>query len=310
MLERFEFKGQAIRMEKRANNIIWVCLTDMAKASGKQASDWSRLKNTQEFLVELESVRGNPVTETVQGGQPEKQGTWGLEEVALDFAGWCSVSFKIWMLDKIKTLMKEGSVSLYPKPTDLSRKDILLLALEAEEEKLKFQAEVERQKLIIALKDETIEAQQEQITEWHPLVENYKQFLDADGLISFGEAGKMLQTGRNRLITVLRLYGFLLLEKNEPLQKWMKYFQLKVKVRNHPSADGTYKSDVVTLFTPEGFNRVIKIMVGKAGSQEKLVEYLQKPAKLQALMTERVEEKKDEATHALEAVYDDIVNFA
>jgi len=211
--------------------------------------------------------------------------------------------------DKIEESFYQVKQAL-KKPSDLSRKDILLMALEAEEEKLKFQAEVERQKLIISLKDETIEAQQEQLTEWHPLVENYKQFLDADGLISFGEAGKMLQTGRNRLITVLRLYGFLLLEKNEPLQKWMKYFELKVKVRKHPSADGSYKSDVVTLFTPEGFNRVIKIMVGKAGSQEKLVEYLQKPAKLHALLTEKVEEKKDEATHALEAVYDDILNFA
>jgi hypothetical protein len=60
----------------------------------------------------FESVIGIPITETVQGGQPTLQGTWAIEEVALEFAGWCSVKFKIWMLQQIKTLVTTGTVSL------------------------------------------------------------------------------------------------------------------------------------------------------------------------------------------------------
>jgi len=300
MLERFQFNGQAIRMEKREDGHIRVCITDMARANGKRVSHWNELRTTKEFIPALESVIGITAMETVQGGQPEKQGTWAIEEVAIDFAGWCSVSFKIWMLDKIKTLMKEGSVSLNPKPSELSRKDILLMALEAEEEKLKFQAEVERQKLIISLKDETIETQQEQLSEWHPLVENYKQFLDCDGLIGMDAAAQMLKSGVIRLYKVLRLYKIIKPNKNVPYQTYAKYIEVRLKTRSHPSSSGEYKQDPVSLFTPKGLNKIVGIMEKKAGSREKLLEYLDKPAKLLATLVEDQEGKRDEALTAIE----------
>ena len=300
MLDLFNFKGKDIRFIN--GKPVAKDVAEVLGYADPTSTVSKRIKPKYKGVDKLATAGGIQSVTVLEEG--------GIYQLVIGSKLDTAEEFQDWLFEEVlPSIRKTGSYSI-TKPSELSRKDILLMALEAEEEKLKFQAEVERQKLIISLKDETIEAQQEQLTEWHPLVENYKQFLDADGLISFGEAGKMLQTGRNRLITVLRLYGFLLLEKNEPLQKWMKYFELKVKVRKHPSTDGSYKSDVVTLFTPEGFNRVIKIMVGKAGSQEKLVEYLQKPAKLHALLTEKVEEKKDEATHALEAVYDDILNFA
>ena len=36
------------------------------------------------------------ITETKIGGVSSKLGTWAIEEVAIEFAGWCSVQFKIW----------------------------------------------------------------------------------------------------------------------------------------------------------------------------------------------------------------------
>lgn len=110
-LSVFDFNSNNIRFENREGR-VWVCLTDMAKASGKRINDWNRLNATTEFLTEFEGVAGIPVTETIQGGQPTLQGTWAIEEVALEFAGWCSVKFKIWMLQQIKTLVTTGTVSL------------------------------------------------------------------------------------------------------------------------------------------------------------------------------------------------------
>jgi len=114
----FDFNSNNIRFENREGQ-VWVCLTDMAKASGKQIGHWNSLSSTTQFLNEFESIIGMTITETVQGGIPHKQGTWAIEEVALEFAGWCSVSFKIWMLQQIKTLLKNGSVSLQPQPPKL-----------------------------------------------------------------------------------------------------------------------------------------------------------------------------------------------
>jgi hypothetical protein len=59
-----DFAGKNIRFERRSDR-VWVSLTDMAKAAGKQVNDYTRSKSATEFLAEFESVTGIPVTETV-----------------------------------------------------------------------------------------------------------------------------------------------------------------------------------------------------------------------------------------------------
>lgn len=111
----FDYSGKNIRFEQRGDR-VWVSLTDMAKATGKLVADYTRSKSATEFLTEFESVMGIPITETVQGGTPENQGTWAIEEVAIDFAAWCSVGFRIWVSRQIRTLMTEGTVSIADIP--------------------------------------------------------------------------------------------------------------------------------------------------------------------------------------------------
>ena len=106
-----DFQSSNIRFENRDGR-VWVSLTDMAKASGKLLGDWNRLNSTKEFLYALESHMGISICETMKGGVPSKKGTWAIEEVAIEFAGWCSVQFKIWTLRQIKTLMSQGYVAL------------------------------------------------------------------------------------------------------------------------------------------------------------------------------------------------------
>jgi len=106
-----DFESSNIRFENRDGR-VWVSLTDMANASGKLIGHWNRLDSTKEFLSALESDIHQRISETIKGGVPSKQGTWAIEEVAIEFAGWCSVHFKIWMLRQIKTLMTQGYVAL------------------------------------------------------------------------------------------------------------------------------------------------------------------------------------------------------
>jgi KilA-N domain len=111
MLSVFEFNSKGIRFEQRGDR-VWACLTDMAKASGKKVNHWNDLKSTSEFIQELESIAGIPVMVSNPGGTPETTGTWAVEEVAIDFAAWCNVKFRIWVAQQIRILMSTGKVEL------------------------------------------------------------------------------------------------------------------------------------------------------------------------------------------------------
>jgi hypothetical protein len=130
----FDFNAQGIRFENRDGQ-TWVSLTDMAKASGKLVADWSRLKSTIEYLEALKSNVGIPIISNSVGGGVTNDGTWAIDEVAIEFAGWCSVEFKIWVNRQIKTLMSTGKVELAP----LSTADMLIqmaLAYKEHEQRL------------------------------------------------------------------------------------------------------------------------------------------------------------------------------
>lgn len=109
----------------------------MAKATGKRVNNWTQLESTKEFLTTLESITGIPVIDSKVGGVgiPENErGTWAIEEVAIDFAQWCSVEFRIWVNRQIKTLMTTGKVELshQQQPTqdiDVNELSILRLGL-------------------------------------------------------------------------------------------------------------------------------------------------------------------------------------
>jgi len=99
----------------------YVCLNDMAGATGKKVHDWIRLKNTEEYFNKLSELTGIPVTSHSIGfgslicstyGGNQEQGTWAHPKVALRFAQWCSVDFAIQIDFWIDELLTSGSVNL------------------------------------------------------------------------------------------------------------------------------------------------------------------------------------------------------
>jgi len=111
-----DFDGKKIRFEKRGDR-VWVSLTDMAKATGKLVAGYMRNKDTKEFLAEMEVTMRIRIVTSNLGGQytpADERGTWAIEEVAIDFAAWCNVKFRVWVSQQIKTLMTTGTVSIAP----------------------------------------------------------------------------------------------------------------------------------------------------------------------------------------------------
>lgn len=125
-----DFAGKNIRFERRDDR-VWVSLTDIAIATGKQVGHWTRLDSATEYLIKFEYVLRMGAMEIMQGGIPELQGAWAIEEVAIKFAAWCNVELEIWVIQQVRTLTVERTVSISPNLDELAKqleiqKDLIL----------------------------------------------------------------------------------------------------------------------------------------------------------------------------------------
>ena len=84
----------------------YINATAMCKAAGKLWGHYFENKATKEFLKELSSVIGIPITAlvcTIQGGNPQQQGTWIHPKIAINLGQWLSPKFAVkvseWVLD-------------------------------------------------------------------------------------------------------------------------------------------------------------------------------------------------------------------
>lgn len=85
--------------------------TSMAKPFGKKVNDYLRLQSSIELIEACASHNSTSDNQLVvrKMGSPENGGgTWMHETIAIDFAQWLSVKFKLWCLDRIRELLKFG----------------------------------------------------------------------------------------------------------------------------------------------------------------------------------------------------------
>lgn len=106
------------------------CLNDLHKASG------SERKNQPQYFLENKQTRdlisalidtGIPVSpvEVIRGGL--SQGTYVVKQIVYAYAMWISASFNLKVINTFDTIATQ-------KPTELSRMDLIQLALQAEQE--------------------------------------------------------------------------------------------------------------------------------------------------------------------------------
>jgi len=84
----------------------YINATEMCRAAGKLMADYLRLGATKDFIAELSSDMGIPISElnqVLKGGDPSLQGTWVHPKVAIHLAQWLSPKFAVqvsnWVYD-------------------------------------------------------------------------------------------------------------------------------------------------------------------------------------------------------------------
>lgn len=116
-------------------------------------------------------------------------------------------------------------------PAELTRAEILQLALQAEQERL---------------------ALEEKNRELTPKAQAYDEFLDATGVYPISVVAKMLGTGPLKLFQMLRNAGILISKgtmRNTPYQRYMHHFEVKVSTFMR---DGVVHTAYTTRVQPSG----------------------------------------------------------
>ncbi len=102
----------------------YVNATAMCKSTGKLFADYARLKSTREFLPELSSDMGIPISELIQslkGGSPENQGTWVHPHVAINLGQWLSPKFAVLVSKLVFEWVSGKNASNYSFPYHIRR---------------------------------------------------------------------------------------------------------------------------------------------------------------------------------------------
>tara|TARA_R110002049_G_scaffold79344_3_gene202123 strand:- start:400 stop:1125 length:726 start_codon:yes stop_codon:yes gene_type:complete len=215
-------------------------LNALHKASGgtksKTPSEWARLKSTQELVSELSDQNGDSRSALKINNGGVNQGTFAHELLAISYAGWISPKFQLQVNQAFLDSKKPSNEPI----AELSRMEILKIAMEAEEEKQKLLSHIEEVK---------------------PKVEFHDQVVAAPDCISVAQAAKILGTGQRRLFEYLRQIHWVS-RRNEPYQDKINtgYMNVKLGSFNHP--DHGLRQSVTTLITGKGLAK-LKVLLQK-----------------------------------------------
>lgn len=110
----------------------YVNATAMCNAVGKLFADYRRLKATDEFLKELSSDMGIPISQLVlsfKGNTTQyQQGTWVHPDVAINLAQWLSPKFAVavsrWVRDWMAGKVKKGALPYHIERYMANRQEI------------------------------------------------------------------------------------------------------------------------------------------------------------------------------------------
>lgn len=121
----FNYNGNNVAFIKTSYGIL-INATDMARPYNKRPVDYLRQMYVNELVSTIVSqthISEDQLVIKMRGSSENGGGTWLYEDVAIDFAQWLDVKFKVWCNSKIKELLTTGLVKLpnFNNPPEAAR---------------------------------------------------------------------------------------------------------------------------------------------------------------------------------------------
>ena len=119
------YNGIAIDFSTNSDTELYLNITQVAKAFNKLPADWLRLKETKDYIEELNSHYGNShngdfVVVRKGGNDKSLTGTWIHKKLIIVFARWLSPKFAVWCDMQVEEILKNG-VSQFVQETETDR---------------------------------------------------------------------------------------------------------------------------------------------------------------------------------------------
>ncbi|SHG85982.1 Phage antirepressor protein YoqD, KilAC domain [Flavobacterium fluvii] len=252
----FNYNGSNITFQI-GNGDVMVSATEMAKPFGKTTKDYLRTQNAQELINALSArlkCLPTDIVNVINGGA--SFGTWMHEDIALDFAQWLSVDFKLWCNDRIKELLKHGMTATPSTIEDLlNNPDTLIKTLEvlkserAEKERLQIQNQKQHEALQLSA----------------PKVEYYNEVLTSASTYTTTLIAKELGVSAmvlNRKLNDLKIQY----KQNEVWVLYSKYHNqgyTKTTTSTYTDSQGVTRTSMLTVWTEKGRNFIHELLKEK-----------------------------------------------
>ena len=240
----FSYNGSSVSFFNGKN--VMVNATEMAKVFGKYPKDFLTNKQTKEFLSSLSAVRRIPLTElvkVVQGGDPQMQGTWMHEDVALEFARWLSPAFAIWCNDRIKELLTQGVATISDDD------EAIFYAMRV------LQKRIDDKQHALECARETITTQSEQLKLQAPKVKYVDEVLQSVNTYTSTQMSKELGLREaEQLHKILKENGVMFKQSGQWMltAKYCEHGYTKPRTHQFTRNDGSVGTNTTTVWTEKG----------------------------------------------------------
>lgn len=206
--------------------------------NSKQPADWLKLEGTKDLIAAISNSE-DPQVKPVDSQPGRYGGTFAHELLAVSYAGWISPRFQI-QVNQTFIEYRDGTLTRREIPQTLS--EALRLAADQAEQ---------------------IEMQAEKIEQDAPKVAFHDQVVAGEDLFSVRDAAKLLGTGQNRLMSMLRREGWVT-KKNEPYQLKIIAGVMDVKLHTYTHPEHGRSTRATPLVTGKGLAQLKSIMADQA----------------------------------------------
>lgn len=247
-IQVFQYNGSPVTFN--TGDSVMVNATEMAKPFGKSATHWLRNQSTKDFIDEYAALRNRNPLDLVQTVNGDNGGTWMHEDVAMEFARWLSPKFAIWCNDRIRELLTKGSTSI----AQLSRKELALMVVQAEEERERLALENAQKALEIERQQTTIEMQTATIIQQSPKVNYYDTTLQSVNTLTTTQIAKELGLDAAKLNRKLKEAGIIFRQSGmwmlrQPYSGWNL---ASTRTQTYTRSDGSTGTSLYTVWNERG----------------------------------------------------------